>query len=626
MLPCYRWVIVFAEQRVCVDPTLNQLRQSLRHLTGKFYQLYRPTFTYNQATFVLENLVTLHRVARKFTAMSKPRYFVSTKQQRQEKLTSGKDNAHKYHKVDLQNSSTRSLKRSKDPFAGDAPISNERKRPHKRGSTNNTRGSTAKVKRQLTRQENAYEDATIQAARHDIFLLEDAGFIDTDVDHKSYTIRQSEIRQNVDIASSCKQFELNLNQFGPYRINYTSNGKYLLLGGRKGHVAAFEWFSKKLLCEVNVLESINDIKWLHSENMFAVAQNQWTYVYDNNGIELHCLKSLHRTLRLEFLPYHFLLVASTATGFLHYLDTSIGKAVVNHRTKLGRLNVMTQNQYNAVVLLGHHNGTVTMWSPNMKEPLVKMLCHRNAIRSIAVDKSGLYMATSGQDGHIRIFDIRKYTPLHSYKVMRSPSNLKFSQRGLLAATFGNIVEIYKDPCREIQEEPYLIQKLRHPAEAVEFCPFEDVLGVGREDGFESLLVPGSGEPNYDSFESNPYRSKSQRREWEVKALLEKIQPDMISLDPFHIGTMDKKTAKHLQQQKEESVIDPHKSQLKYKAKGKSSAGNVAKRKQLIRNAEMRNRIKEDLMKKNERLDDTSGSETQISGPACALDRFRKKKK
>ena len=34
------------------------------------------------------------------------------------------------------------------------------------------------------------------------------------------------------------------------------------------------------------------------------------------------------------------------------------------------------------------SGTVTLWSPNIKQPLVKMLCQGGATRSIAVDHTG----------------------------------------------------------------------------------------------------------------------------------------------------------------------------------------------------------------------------------------------
>lgn len=78
----------------------------------------------------------------------------------------------------------------------------------------------------------------------------------------------------------------------------------------------------------------------------------------------------------------------STTGFLQYLDVSVGKEVAAICTKTGRLDVMCQNPHNAIIHLGHHNGTVTLWSPNQKEALVKMLCHQGGVRSVTVDKTG----------------------------------------------------------------------------------------------------------------------------------------------------------------------------------------------------------------------------------------------
>ena len=39
---------------------------------------------------------------------------------------------------------------------------------------------------------------------------------------------------------------------------------------------------------------------------------------------------------------------------------------------------------------------------------------------------------------------------------------------------------------------------------LKFVPFEDLLGVGYSSGFDSITIPGSGEANFDFFESNVF--------------------------------------------------------------------------------------------------------------------------
>ncbi|XP_062978924.1 WD repeat-containing protein 46 isoform X2 [Elgaria multicarinata webbii] len=520
-----------------------------------------------------------------------------------------------------------------DPFPGAAPVLRQRLAKFQRGATGQLGSASSKrLKHQLALQEEQEETAAKQAARTELLLLEEPGFLEGDEGEDTCTIAQADIAEAVDLAASAKHFELRLNQFGPYRVSYTRNGRHLLLGGRRGHVAALDWHSKALMCEINVMESITDLAWLHTETMFAVSQRKWLYVYDNQGVELNCLKRFNGVQRMEFLPYHFLLATASETGFLQYLDISVGKEVATICTKGGRLAVMAQNPCNAIVHLGHSNGTVTLWSPNVKEPLVRMLCHRGAVRAVAVDGSGTYMATSGLDRKLHLYDLRAYRRLHSLLLPTGAGQLDFSQRGLLGAACQEVVQVYKDILVRPPSKPYLCHGLPRPSHGLRFCPFEDVLGVGHEEGFASLLVPGAGEPNFDALESNPFRSRKQRQEWEVKALLEKIPSELISLDPGQLGAVDKVSLEQRHKERVERLgYDPQAKgpfSPRRRLKGRDSAGSRLKRKKKVAAEEQRATIRKSVAEKMEAQERKQQQQKASwaaapAGPRSALDRFQK---
>ncbi|KAG1180614.1 hypothetical protein G6F70_000550 [Rhizopus microsporus] len=401
-----------------------------------------------------------------------------------------------------------------------------------------------KLRTKLIKQDIQAREAAKAAARAEMLLHEDVGYLEAEGIENTHYYTQDKLKQAVDVNTASKMFSLDLPTFGPYRVDYTRNGRHLLIGGHKGHIAAFDWQSGNLHFEINVNETVRDVTWLHNEQMLAVAQKKYVYIYDKTGLEIHRLKNHVNVDRLEFLPYHFLLVSTGSTGFLKYQDTSTGQVVKEIRTGLGPCNTMTQNKYNAVIHLGHNNGTVTMWSPTMVQPLVKMLCHRGPVRAVAVDKGGYYMATAGVDGQLKIWDIRKYGVVQEYFTPRTASCLDISDTGLLSVGFNTTIQVWKDAFRTKQTTPYMTHlEEGSPIVDSKFVPYEDILGIGHQKGLSHLIIPGAGEANFDSLEANPYQTKKQRQEAEVHSLLDKLQPEMIVLDPTSIGKVARKPNK-----------------------------------------------------------------------------------
>uniref|UniRef100_A0A914I567 Small ribosomal subunit protein eS25 n=1 Tax=Globodera rostochiensis TaxID=31243 RepID=A0A914I567_GLORO len=187
------------------------------------------------------------------------------------------------------------------------------------------RAKTKEGKQRLAKRKTRFIERIERTARAELLNHQQTGFLEPDEGMSTQSIHQADICEAVDIASATKHFELDLPRFGPYRFNYTANGRHILLGGRKGHVSAFDWMTKDLKSEVNVMESVRDVQWLHVDTLFAVAQKRWLRIYDTAGTELHCLKALFDIKRLEFLTRHLLLVAASNTTFLHWLDVSVGK-------------------------------------------------------------------------------------------------------------------------------------------------------------------------------------------------------------------------------------------------------------------------------------------------------------
>ncbi|KKZ65020.1 hypothetical protein EMCG_09075 [[Emmonsia] crescens] len=491
-----------------------------------------------------------------------------------------------------------------------------------------------KLRGNLKNLEAKFKDAALKAKDAEILLENERGYLEPEGElEKTYKVRQDDIKESVGIEAAKKGFELKLEDLGPYTADYTRNGRKLLLGGRKGHVATMDWRDGKLGCELQLGETVRDAKWLHNDQFFAVAQKKYVYIYDHAGVEIHCLNKHVEATHLEFLPYHFLLASVATSGYLKYTDTSTGQLVAELATRQGSPTSLCQNPYNAILHVGHQNGTVSLWSPNSSTALVKALTHRGPVRSVAVDRQGRYMVSTGQDMRMAVWDIRMLKEVHNYSVPQPGSSVAISDRGLTAVGWGTQLSVWKGlftaaaADQEKVQSPYLVwggdgKRI----ERVRWCPYDDILGVSHDKGFSSLIVPGSGEPNFDASEANPYETTKQRQEAEVRGLLTKLQPEMISLNPDFVGNLDLvKDATRRKERDLDRKPDDIIEKLKNRGRGRNSALRKYLRKKGGKNVIDEKRLKAEELRKERSSRAKENLQREKAGLGPALGRFARVK-
>lgn len=250
---------------------------------------------------------------------------------------------------------------------------------------------------------------------------------------------------------------------------------------------------------------------------------------------------------------------------------------------------------------------------------------------MAIDSSGKYLVTAGADRKVKVFDLRKYQELNEYYLTAAANSMSVSQRGLVALGFGSNVHVLKSPFTTASPSPYMTYQIPgSQVTSLAFQSFEDVLSVGHSTGLNNIVIPGSGEPNFDTYEANPYENAKQRGESEVRALLEKLRSEMITLDPTAIGRVDLDPAEE-QQRKIHQMLranaEDKGAPAKKKMRGRNRPSRRFRKKQQnvvdIQKEKFRETV-ENQKKRKERLQQQQEWNDKAESAPTALNRFFKK--
>ena len=132
-------------------------------------------------------------------------------------------------------------------------------------------------------------------------------------------------------------------------------------------------------------------------------------------------------------------------------------------------------------------GTVTLWSPSSSKYLASILTSRTMVKSISVTSCGNYFAAGSVDRVVSIWDVRMMKELRRFLASTTPAHLTFSQRNKLAVGLGAVCDVFEDNVvqsgADVQiGDPYMTHRAPAGISGMQFCPYEDVLGVSHGKG------------------------------------------------------------------------------------------------------------------------------------------------
>lgn len=376
------------------------------------------------------------------------------------------------------------------------------------------------------------KQAQIDALAYDSIYHDESGYIDTENNDKTYKLTQDYIKRNVSQKVSDMCFDLKMPN-GPFFCKYSRDGRFLNVFNKTGFLSSIDTIRNKVFFEENINDIIYDSIYLHNEDFIAVAQEKNVFIYNKQGVEIHAVSENNNVKKLEYLPFHFLLVSASSDGFLKYQDTTNGRIVSQICIKDKNITQLKQNNATAVIYTAHSNGIVSMWTPNSKNYISKVLCHATSVINLEIDRAGNYMYTTGIDQYTKVWDIRNiYKPVNNIKNKNIFNTTALSQKSMMATSSGDKIRIYKNLSVSNAKD---ILFLKHrivgsPITSLNFKNFEDILTVGHLNGVSNLIIPGSGDPTYDTLENSPFLTTKQKQEKEVKMLLDKIPFNFIGKD------------------------------------------------------------------------------------------------